>query len=186
MGIATNPLKVQFFIAVLFQSDQNIEDVLFPLTKTYGPIDSSYGPIPFGFSDYYKEEMGEGLLKSYHTFGPLMDRDMLPEVKNFTNELEGKTKSGDNRRVNLDPGYIARDKLVLVTTKDFYHRLYLGNGIYGEVTLHFRKGVFRYFSWTYPDYKDEQFLEYLTKARAKFMHELREGELPNEERNQNP
>jgi hypothetical protein len=78
--------------------------------------------------------------------------------------------------VNVDPGYIARDKLVLASTKDFYHRLYLADGIYGEVTLHFRKGVFRFFSWTYPDYKEPSFLEFLTKARAKYMHEIRETE----------
>jgi len=68
------------------------------------------------------------------------------------------------RTINLDPGYLAQDKLVLATTKDFYQRLYLGQGIYGEVTLHFQKGRFRYFSWTYPDYSDPPFLDILDKS----------------------
>jgi hypothetical protein len=118
--------------------------------------------------------MGSGLLKSYCTFEQLTDRETLPEKKNFTNSLEQQGLVLGKRSINLDPGYLARDKLVLATTKDFYHRLYLSEGIYGEVTLHFRKGEFRHFSWTYPDYKEPGFLEFLTKARAGYMHEIRE------------
>jgi hypothetical protein len=139
-------------------------------------MECSYGPVPFSFSDYYTDEMGTDLLKWYLTFGPLMDRERLPDVKIFTNEFERERCINGQRMVNVDPGYIARDKLVLASTKDFYHRLYLADGIYGEVTLHFRKGVFRFFSWTYPDYKEPSFLEFLTKARAKYMHEIRETE----------
>jgi hypothetical protein len=176
MGNARQPLKVKLFLAMLHRPDVLLEEILETLRPVFGLIDCSFGPIPFVFSDYYKDEMGTGLLKSYFFFESLMDRDTLPAKKNFTNDLEQKLLIDGKRRVNLDPGYIARDKLVLATTKDFYHRLYLSEGIYGEVTLHFRKGEFRYFSWTYPDYKDQAFLEFLTKARAKFMHELREEE----------
>jgi hypothetical protein len=176
MGSASVPLKVKPFIAVLYRPDVNIEELLETLTATFGRIDCSYGPIPFGFSDYYRNEMGSGLLKSYHTFATLMDREALSEKKRLTNSLEQNLLVAGKRCVNLDPGYLARDKLVLATTKDFYHRLYLSDGIYGEVTLHFRKGEFRYFSWTYPDYKAQAFLEFLTKARAAFMHTLREGD----------
>jgi len=34
--------------------------------------------------------------------------------------------------VNIDPGYISLGKLVLASTKDHAHRLYLGEGVYGE------------------------------------------------------
>ena len=174
MGISQQPLKVKSFVAVLCRPDVNKEELLEMLKPAFGGIDCSYGPVPFIFSDYYQEEMGTGLSKSYYTFEMLMDRETLAAKKNFTNHLEQGLLVNGKRRVNLDPGYLARDKLVLASTKDFYHRLYLSDGIYGEVTLHFRKGEFRYFSWTYPDYKDQAFLEFLTKARAKFMHELRE------------
>jgi hypothetical protein len=75
--------------------------------------------------------------------------------------------------VNIDPGYIARDKLVLATTKDFFHRLYLGKGIYGEVTLHFQKGAVRHFSWTYPDYRDKGVQDFLIKVRAELAGKIR-------------
>ena len=117
--------------------------------------------------------MGNGLLKMYMSFAGLIDREVLPDIKVFTNILEREHLAHGRRTINLDPGYIAQDKLVLATTKDFYQRLYLAHGIYGEVTLHFRKGRFRYFSWTYPDYNDPPFLKFLTKARAKLVKELR-------------
>jgi hypothetical protein len=174
MGTIQPPSKVRSFLAVLCRPDVNREELLEMLMAEFGRIDCSYGPLPFIFSDYYKDEMGTGLLKSYHIFESLVDRDFLPAQKRKTNDLEQTLLGNGKRSVNLDPGYLARDKLVLASTKDFYHRLYLSDGIYGEVTLHFRKGEFRYFSWTYPDYKDQAFLEFLTKARAKFMHELRD------------
>jgi hypothetical protein len=173
MGSASLPLKVKPFMAVLYRPEVNIEKLLEGLKAAFGRIDCSYGPIPFSFSDYYKDEMGSELLKSYYTFATLMDRETLSEKKRLTNTLEQSLLVLGKRCVNLDPGYLARDKLVLATTKDFYHRLFLSDGIYGEVTLHFRKGEFRYFSWTYPDYKAQGFLEFLTKTRAAFMHGLR-------------
>ena len=174
MGSAQLPLKVKLFLAILFRPDVNRNELFEKIEEKFGKAEFLYGPIHFSFSDYYKDEMGPDLLKLYIVFEPLIDRDRLPEIKVFTNSLEHEKLFDDKRKVNLDPGYIARDKLVLASTKDFYHRLYLGEGIYGEVTLHFRKGVFRNFSWTYPDYKDEKFLDFLMKARAKYMHEIRE------------
>ncbi|HAJ79502.1 MAG TPA: DUF4416 domain-containing protein [Fibrobacteres bacterium] len=174
MGNAQLPLKVKLFLAILFRPDVNRNGLFEKIEKKFGKAEFLYGPIGFSFSDYYKDEMGPDLLKWYIVFEPLIDRDRLPEIKVFTNSMEHEKLLDDKRKVNLDPGYITRDKLVLASTKDFYHRLYLGEGIYGEVTLHFRKGVFRNFSWTYPDYKDEKFLDFLMKARAKYMHEIRE------------
>ena len=120
--------------------------------------------------------MGVGLKKLYLTFETLIQREALASIKAFTNEIETRYASNGKRRLNLDPGYLAGDKLVLASTKDFYHRLYLSQGIFAEVTLHYRKGCYRYFSWTYPDYKEPAFLEFLEKARAGYMKEVRSQE----------
>jgi hypothetical protein len=80
-----------------------------------------------------------------------------------------------NRRVNIDPGYVARDKLVLASTKDFFHRIYIGDGIFAEVTLHYRKGRYRFFSWTYPDFRDPEFQRFLEKVRAPLVRDARNG-----------
>jgi hypothetical protein len=110
--------------------------------------------------------MGARLKKLYVCFTDLIRREELPSIKLWTNALEEDHACAGRRTVNIDPGYVSRDKLVLATTKDFFHRLYLGRGIYGEVTLHFQKGAFRHFSWTYPDYREKDVQEFLIKARA--------------------
>jgi hypothetical protein len=173
MGIATIPSRVKLFMAVLFDAEDCYNDVMTKLSERFGPIDNSYGPIPFRFTDYYKDEMSGNQKKAYLTFEPLILREDLPAIKTFTNDIERQTAAAGKRTINLDPGYIAADKLVLASTKDFYHRIHLSQGIFAEVTLHYRKGLYRYFSWTFPDYKEPAFLEFLEKARAGYMKEIR-------------
>jgi Domain of unknown function (DUF4416) len=176
MGGARQPQKTKLFSAIMFRPEVDLDKILKTLSRDYGPVEDAYGPIAFNFSNYYEEEMGCGLLKTYISFSRPFDREVLPHIKKSTNDLESAYSNNGKRAINVDPGYIAKDKLVLASTKDFYHRLYLGNGIYGEVTLHFRKGKYRYFSWTYPDYMDPEFLAFLTKVRAKMVKELRDDE----------
>ena len=176
MGDVRQPHKTKLFSAIMFRPETDLNDILKTLIREFGPVDDAYGPIAFNFSNYYEEEMGAGLLKTYISFSRPFDREILPDIKKLTNNLESAYSINGKRAINVDPGYIAKDKLVLASTKDFYHRLYLGNGIYGEVTLHFRKGKYRYFSWTYPDYMDPEFLAFLTTVRAKMVKELRDDE----------
>jgi hypothetical protein len=173
MGTPKCPEPVKLFIGLMYDKDVPIDDVLARLNKKFGPCEFSSGPVPFSWTDYYEKEMGKNLLKAYHCFKKLIDRDNLPAIKLATNALEREYAGNAGRRVNIDPGYLSRDKLVLASTKDFYHRLYLADGIYGEVTLHFRRDVFRYFSWTYPDYKEEAVHEMLIKARESLVEEIR-------------
>ena len=108
------------------------------------------------------------------TFEKLIRREEISTIKTFTNDVEKSLLKKNKRTVNLDPGYLTNDKLILATTKDFYQRIYLDNGIYAEVTLHYRKGKYRFFSWTYPDYKEKELQEFLVKARDGLVKEIRD------------
>jgi uncharacterized protein DUF4416 len=79
---------------------------------------------------------------------------------------------GRQRRINLDPGYIDLAKLVLATTKDQQHRLYLGQGIYAEVTLRFTGGRFVPWDWTYPDYRTAEYLAFFDAVRQRYRQQL--------------
>ncbi|MBN1578685.1 MAG: DUF4416 family protein [Chitinispirillaceae bacterium] len=176
MGTASQPSTVKLMIAFLYNEKAPVEGILRKLDERFGERRFSFGPVPFSWTDYYREEMGDALQKFYFTYQTGIDRDTLPAIKTFTNELEYSFTDGrGNRRVNIDPGYVARDKVVLATTKDFYHRIYLADGIFGEVTLHYRKGKFRYFSWTYPDFRDPAVMQFLERVRAPLVKELRDG-----------
>lgn len=173
MGIPSFPLPVKLVVAITYDTSIDIDTILKTLDSHFGDREYMYGPIPFSWTEYYSDEMGENLKKCYLNYRKLINREQLVDIKLFTNELEQQHSINGKRRVNIDPGYLARDKFVLVTTKDFYHRLYLGKGIYGEETLHYRKGKYRYFSWTYPDYRQKPVYEFLERARATLVKELR-------------
>jgi len=166
MGDIRKPSDVKLFAGIMFRRDFDLGAALEPMISSYGAIEMDYGPVEFSWSDYYAEEMGGGLLKYYAVFREPTDRARLPQIKSHTNDIEGRFSREGKRAVNIDPGYLTKDKLVLASTKDFYHRLYLGAGIFGEVTLHYSKGCFRFFSWTYPDYQEPEFLKFLEAARA--------------------
>ena len=109
------------------------------------------------------------------TFAPLVDPARLPAIKLETNALEREMSEDGARRVNIDPGYVSLGKLVLASTKDHAHRLYLGQGIYGEVTLAFQQGRFRPWPWTYPDYAREDYCALFDQIRARYKAQLRAG-----------
>ncbi|MCL2183444.1 MAG: DUF4416 family protein [Chitinispirillia bacterium] len=166
MGEIKKPQDVKLFAAVMYRPGFELGAAIDALTAEYGEVEASYGPIEFSWSDYYEGEMGARLLKYYVIFKGFCDRARLPGVKIHTNEMEMRFADGARRAVNIDPGYLSADKFVLASTKDFFHRLYLGDGIFGEVTLHYRKGRYRFFSWTYTDYQDPGFLKFLEAART--------------------
>jgi hypothetical protein len=176
MGIPSKPLGVKIFVAVMYKSSLNPDNVLKMLDDKFGKRECTYGPIPFSWSEYYSSEMGGDLHKVYISYENLVDRAELPSIKLFTNNIEGELAENNKRKVNIDPGYISRDKVVLATTKDFYHRLYLSDGIYGEVTLHYKRGQYRFFSWTYPDYRQLNIYQFFEKARSSLVKEIRSQE----------
>ena len=74
---------------------------------------------------------------------------------------------------SLDPGYLEHAKVVLASTKNFYHRMYLGRGIFGEVTMHFRNNAYEFFAWTYPDYKSAEYQNFFHELRGIYRRQLR-------------
>lgn len=174
MGTVKAAQKAKLFLAVMFVDEEEFEKSLKLCVEHFGEIEGTCGPLEVAqYTDFYAVEMGTGIKKRYAYFKDLIERDQLSSIKTYTNEIEKRFLENGNRAVNLDPGYITSDKLVLASTKDFYHRIYLSQGIYAEVTLHYRQGRFRYFSWTYPDYREMEVLEFITKAREELITELK-------------
>ncbi len=140
------------------------------LGGVFGRTDIESPTVPFDFTDYYAGEMGgRSLTRQWVGFESLVVPDGLAGIKLKTNLLEQELSQEGKRPVNLDPGYVNDSRLVLATTKDFAHRIYLGSGIYGEVTLVYKEGTFRALEWTYPDYKTPEALAFLEKARTLYL-----------------
>src|SRR5437667_12414826 len=136
---AFNPVKL--FMGVLVSDLKVIPHIEERLHSEAGPTDHQSDIIPFRFTDYYNHEMGGAIDRVFFSFERLIEADRLPEIKRSTNRIGAEFATGSmvvKRPLNLDPGYIEHAKVVLAPTKNFYHRMYLGNGIFGEVTMHFK------------------------------------------------
>lgn len=175
MGTARNPQPVKLIASLLSGDLQLISEVRARLSSTLGPIDFESGLLPFDHTEYYTPEFGPGLERQIVTFHDLVDPGDLPAIKLQTNDLEWALAGEGKRRINIDPGYVSLGKLVLASTKDHAHRLYLDKGIYGEGTLVYQRGRFRPWPWTYPDYGSERYCGLFDEIRDRYKMQLREG-----------
>ncbi len=142
------------------------------LEKLYSPIDRAMEWYEFHHTDYYLPEMGSNLKKRMVSFGKLIRAEDLPGIKLAANELEQDFSRAGKRQINIDPGYICVAKLVLATTKDFSHRIYLDSGIFADLHLKFQKGHFRPQEWTYPDYREAEVLRFFEEVREAYLAQL--------------
>jgi hypothetical protein len=177
MGAVRNPNPVQCFISVMFRDDECMESAEERMKEILGSIEDRKGPAPFHQTDYYEKEMGEDLSRVFFLFGSLLSRERLPEVKLTTNNIEASLSRHGKRTVNIDPGYISLENVVLATTKGFSHRIYLGEGIYGDLTLIYRNGTYNQLEWTYPDYRSEETISLFNIWRGSLREKIR-GMLP--------
>jgi hypothetical protein len=170
------PKPVKLFIGILSSDNTLLEEVEYLLAKRLGKVDIRSEIFPFDFTDYYKKEMGTNISRQFLCFKELINPEKLSDIKIWTNELENKIKcnrkSDVARPINLDPGYLTHCNLILVSAKDYYHRIHLQNGIYAEVTLFYQHEVFKNLPWTYPDFQTEEYKNFFLKVRALYAKDI--------------
>jgi len=179
MGKVKKPSLVKLIVGMISAEEVLFEEAERRLSEKFGPVDFRSATSPFCYTDYYEKEMGRNLKRKFISFRRLIDPGHIAKIKLFTNELEKNFLHPHslNRCINLDPGYVCLSKLVLVTTKNQQHRLYLGDGIYGEVTLRYRRGKgFEPWQWTYPDYRTAEYLEVFNKIRELYREQIKISE----------
>lgn len=176
MSHPKEPDPVLFFVALITKELPLAEKIKEDLSSVLGKVMLSSEPFNFSqFTTYYEKEMGGDLKKLFHFFEILKNPEFLVELKHLCYQLEQKhSLPSGNRRINIDPGYISLSKVVLSTFKDFSHRIYLGKGVFGEVTLIFKNKTYTELSWTYPDYRQKGVIELFNRAREIYKHKLKE------------
>ncbi len=175
MGQLTTPGKVKLVIPVLFSDKARYAEARRSLERAYGPVDLESEPFEFTFTPYYDDEMGKPIWRTFLSFRDLIAPEALVRIKRSTNRVEEKLSAAGKRLVNLDPGYLELGKFVLATTKDQQHRLYIGKGIYEEITLFYRDKGWRDWEWTYPDYRSERYKKILTAIRDIYKGQVGKG-----------
>jgi hypothetical protein len=174
MGIPREPKPSKLFMSLIYAEESVFQLGLQDLRLSFGETDFLSERFSFDFTDYYSEEMGPILFRHFAAFQSLIPPSSLPEIKHTTNRIERKyVHSQGSRRLNIDPGYLCLEHVILATTKGYTHRPYLRDGIYADLTLICQKGSYRPLEWTYPDYRQPNMIALFNHLRTTYAEALK-------------
>ncbi len=173
---ANDTIRCGKLVAALMSANlELIQHIKHHLAEKFGACDLTSQCFCFDdFSRYYAREMGGSLQKQFVSFSTLISVEELPAIKLMTNHLEEEYAMGEQRRINIDPGYVDFAQMVLATTKPYSHRVYLGKGIHAELTYICRKRKLYPLEWTYPDYREPFALDFFEQVRQIYLKQIRE------------
>ncbi|MBN1356070.1 DUF4416 family protein [bacterium] len=168
-SIRINHPSVLFF-AILATDMDPYQSARAELTEKFGTIIHEISPSPFTLTRYYDLEMGERLLKGFIGFAQPVSQADLVRCKRTARDIEWRhaiaTDGKIRRKLNLDPGLVTLASVILSTSKNFAHRIYIGDGVFAEVTLIYHPSGWRELPWTYPDYKTPGVMDFLIRCRS--------------------
>jgi hypothetical protein len=147
--------------------------VIGELEPSFGPTDWISPELFFDRTKYYAREMGWPLHRRFISFESLIRPLSIVEIKRKTNKIENDHLEEGKRQINIDPGYISLERLVLATGKNYSHRIYLSKGIYADLTLIFQRGGFDPLQWTYKDYGSPEIIAFFDGVRERYKRQLR-------------
>jgi len=166
MGKRTRQGPVKLICGFIFRETQALDKARAILERKFGPIDFTSVTLPFKHTNYYEKEFGKELKRNFIAFKKLIPAGSLARIKITANAIENKLSRKKMRLINIDPGYLDLAKLVLASTKDYVHRIYLNSGIFAEITLFYADKTFKPWPWTYPDYKTEEYATIFNAIRG--------------------
>ncbi|MEE8300141.1 MAG: DUF4416 family protein [Desulfatiglandales bacterium] len=168
--------KVKLISSLFSSEEELIEKVIKKMEGYFGPVDWMSEKLLFNRTKYYAKEMGWPLYRRFISFLKLIPPDSIADIKLTTNRIENEHLFDQRRMINIDPGYIALERVILATGKNYIHRIYLKEGLYADLTLIFHAGTFKPLAWTFPDYADEKVIGYFNRLRNGYLHHLSEEE----------
>jgi hypothetical protein len=177
MSVPQEPPQAKLISGLLFAELEVRDRALEVLCEHFGPPDFLSETQLFVYTAYYDREMGTNIQRQVCSFLHLVPMESLPDIKLFTNRLEVQLSRNGKRQINIDPGFLSEERVILATGKNYTHRIYLRNGIYADLTLLYQKGAYQKLPWTYPDYQEPTLLHFFCVLREKLRFQ-RQGVLP--------
>lgn len=157
---------VKFFVALLYRNTEPLDHARKKLIENYGEEDHVSQAFPFSHTSYYEQEMGAPLFRLFVSYRKLLMPDKLLEAKLLCTRLEEElSDENSQRRINIDPGILDYQKVVLASFKFQGQKIYLGRNVWADLTLYYRKGGWSAFEWTFPDFKANTYHKTLLEIR---------------------
>lgn len=147
------------------EDERLFKDLYKELEKTWGKTQLISEWLDFSHTDYYTKEMGSGLKRRLILFKEPADQENLKNFKVKSWEIEEKYSINNKRQINIDPGFLTMERFILLTGKNYSHRIYLGEGVFADLTFVHENGEFTTLSWTYSDYKFKEIISFLERSR---------------------
>ena len=164
-------------MSLIASTDAVLQQGIADLESLFGKVDFVSERFSFDLTDYYTPEMGGPLFRHFVTFEKLVSMSALSDIKRMTNRLEEKySTTAGRRQINIDPGYLCLQHVILATTKGYTHRPYLREGIYADLTLIYQDQSYRPLEWTYPDYRQKETIALFNRLRKRYLEGLKGGE----------
>lgn len=173
MGETLKPQPVKLIAGFIFKKEDILNKTKIILERHFGKIDFESQNLPFIHTVYYEKEFGDNLKRIFVSFKKLISPSSLSKIKIMTNRIEKKISVKGKRMINIDPGYLNLSKLILASTKDYKHRIYLNKGIYAEITLFYQNKTFQPWEWTYPDYKTNEYIAIFNQIREIYAKQIK-------------
>lgn len=164
---------VKLIAAILFADEKAFSAGKRELEKSFGAIDYQSEFFPFDLANYYEDEMGTVIYRTFVSFEKLIDASCLADIKLQTNAIERSFEIGSKRTINIDSGYLDFDKLVLASMKKNGPKIYIGKGVWADMNLLYSKGQFQPFSWTFADFADGRYSKPLIRIREIYKAQLK-------------
>lgn len=162
------PSKGLLFFGVLYRDDLfNSEFFAQKLESLYGKMISTtpkFNPL----AGYYAKEMGDEarLKRTFFVSTETFPREFLLTTKLLSLDWEREWSQDHKRMVNVDLGFLTAENFLLATTKNYSHRVFLGQNIFADLTYQCVEGSFQTLPWTYPDFKDQEKIDFFTWCRS--------------------
>ena len=173
MGQVRARQKVKLITGFIFRDEGVFNQAQGILKRRFGEIDFQSQTLPFIHTDYYEKEFGKGLKRAFVSIEKLILHENLPQIKILTNKIEHKLSEGECRLINIDPGYLDSAKLILASTKDFRHRIYLNRGIFADSTLFYQNKTFQAWEWTFLDYRTSEYIAIFNQIREIYAKQIK-------------
>ncbi len=152
-------------MAIMYSDSEVYSKVKDILKKIYGDISLEGGEYDFNFTDYYLDEFGANLKKRFVLFEDLIETKLISQIKIDLIKLESSMSEQGKRIINIDPGYITENEVIVPSTKPLPHRTPLEHELFADKQLEFKDSEVITFRHTFADYKVNQdfFLKCLGK-----------------------
>ena len=161
-----NPSEGLLFASFLYRSDLFTDKDFQTLWEDHFGQSFSLLPKVNPLNSYYEKEMGTHLSRIFFLTSKTFPREFLLASKLQAINWEKGWAPTEQRRVNVDIGFLSAENFLLATTKNYSHRVYIGQNIFADLTYHFHKGAIEALPWTYPDYLDQEKKDFFNWGRS--------------------